>query len=276
MLDLGELGEARSEPVIINIDIKEKLAGLTPWLVVLVLLGLRSNRRRAAWLILLPLLATQTLGLLALSFLPGGGSTTGIFMLMLMTLAMSVSAWWLLLGGGGRAGKARRLLAALGAYLAVTGVSCLAYFGNWAGEMSVVLLYTGISMVAILAGNLLSGWRARRRLHAGTLRLALLQGVSTIIFTLLGVVASATIIMLVNENARRSFMSEIGSILPQMLMVGLVLGLFLNLIVQPFMLLAGLNGFWRERARRVFGLEPLALPQPPERQPEPEPVEIDA
>ncbi len=258
--DLGELGEARGEPVIYHIGTTQRLAPLVPWLVVLGLLGLRANRRRAAWLVLLPPLALSLIFSQVIPLLPAPGEAFIFFEFILMTLALGLAAWWLLLGGEVRVGWLHRLMAAL-AGMALAGLAAFyGYFGTWVRELNQFSILLGICAGAMLVAVFITGWRARRTARTGTLRLALGVGFYLMLAMLLGMLGFFAVMMMIEPQVA----SRWQQILPQMLVMGLVFGLLLNLIVQPFMLLAGLNGFWRERARRVFGLDPLALPQPPE------------
>jgi MFS family permease len=130
----------------------------------------------------------------------------------------------------------------------------LAFFGGWAREIPVMLLYAGIGMGAPLISTLIAGWQFRR--NPTIPRLMISTGLYMFGLFLAFLISAVLITAIFDPGTRRS----LPSVIPQVGLVGSFMALILNAVFQPFMILAAASPFWRERMRRVFR---LPEPSPP-------------
>jgi hypothetical protein len=145
--DLGALGSKNGSAIVYNWVLPGAAPLLLPWLVILGLLTLKSNRCAAAWLIWLPLGCVLALTLSPPDFMPAG---TNFFLDVIAALALGLAAVWLL---ANRLRRQHRFVTFLCVVLALAGFSALAAVAKQGlGLLAVETLQIGIVLaVGVLA-----------------------------------------------------------------------------------------------------------------------------
>lgn len=250
--NLGEMGPARGEPVPLNAGAGRMAFALAPWLMMIALIAAR--RRRAAWLALIPLLAFGILMPVALSLMRSSGKE--LVGLMVMTVMMTLAAWWLL-PGCGRANFFLWLIRGTLIYLAVFAVSFFAYAGGATRDSMPALIYTAIGMGSVALAAVLTRMSVSRKPTMARIMIAF--GIYAIIACFMIIAGFLVVLYITNSSARRGMVR----VLPQIALAALIFGAVVNLVTQPYLLLACVSDFWRDSMRRLFRLpEPAAQVEP--------------
>ena len=249
--DLGGLGAKQGAPEFCNWTAPSLVAGFVSWLAILALLALKTNRCASAWWIWVPLLIVGGAGFVPqsfLGFLPA--SQFEVFVDWASALGFGVAAVWLLSGG---LAWRHRMLAFAGILGAQIGFSALAFvLGHGAtdpeavGMLIALAVFGAVMSVGLsLAGRLCRG-------QYGWLRISLW------LFLMLAAVWAVIIVPLF------LFMRfAAGERVP----VGAIAGMeLLAMVVScaallPFLVLAFVSGFYRERLKGLLHLG--AAPSPP-------------
>jgi hypothetical protein len=171
--DLGGLGARQGPQIPFVWRLPNLLPVLLPWLIVLALLALPSNRNLRAWWIWAPLVCLALLGVgLETVAEASNDEVLGYFIQGACAAAFGLASIWLV---GSALSRRCRALAIMFSALAFAAVSLLAFVVGPAGEQlsSIIqlepaaLLYLVLFWVAgglVFAGALnLTGWRCRRR-----------------------------------------------------------------------------------------------------------------
>lgn len=244
--DLGGLGPTAGQPDSFLWTSNYGLR-LLPWLGLLGLLLLKSNRRGPAWWIWVSLLCCVMLEAL-LSIVPEMDSrAAAMFSQLLDSLAFGLAALWLLSPYLARMHRFLTFLASLG----VVGCFAVLTFAcggpDWRSGDSMQLAVVVALCVPILCLALsLAFLLCRRRYSPWRLLLW------TMLF-LLGICALTAAPFVLAERGRVSFVQFMG---PVLIVTGLLFGLLL-----PFFLLSFLNGFYRERLKDLLRV-PCEVPPP--------------
>ena len=249
--DLGALGSRDGSPIAYNWVLPGVAPQLLPWLVILGLLALKTNRCASAWLIWLPLGCVIAFTLAPLPVLPSG---TDFFLDVIAALAVGLAAVWLL---SNYLRQQHRFVTFLCLLPALAGFSVLAAVAKQGlSLLTVESLQVGIVLaVAVLASSValsLGGLICRGRYRPAGLYLwllILLAGVwlaVTVPFFLFAVVVS---------GGNISWGSWSGFFIPvfAMAMVN-----FATLL--PFLILSSASAFFRERLKTLLHVKPEAPP----------------
>lgn len=258
--DLGSMGLASSEPVLIAWRWYYQIPGLAIWPLIVLLLLLPENRRLQIWLILVPLLLV-VLGIEALNAMVGadgaGGEGVAIFF---TTLAASWTAVWLLADRLLRRRAIAAMALAAGVMLLIGIVARL-----WASGLSpagggLLAAFYCDAAVALIGATALAARCCRRWDHLGVFAAWLLLWLPVAgILATLGVFLP---FMLVMEPGSREVASNPGLLIlvgSQVAVIGLVLAAAIYLLNLPFLILARACPAWRARIRRLWWQEPLTV-----------------
>lgn len=240
------LGYTEGQPVIYNWTVFISIAKVLPWLVLLVLLLLRPNRKWKAWMILIPLVIVHA-GLILftplLSLLPfEANQIIGWFAL----------AWTILLLLVYTMKSQRRLVTSLFSIVvtvAVCFLSILSYYSLSFPEESLYLLVMfGLGVFIILLGMIATRFFIRRQ---NTFKDFLMR--HPVWHLLISMVTGLIIYFVFSLMGMPTGWA--GGILLEGLTVGAVMSIILYYILFPFLLMAFYNNVYRSRLQSVFELE---------------------
>lgn len=209
---------------------------------ILALLCLRRNRRPAAWLILVPLAIFQT----AAIFIPSGGSDGAVIGLLIMVMGWSLASWLLVTGDAAKPTLAW-ILQPVAILFVIENLVIWPTFGRWNEQASIVALYPSLAFIAIIIGALIS--RRQNRFRPTLPRVAAWLGIYMVALLVVGVIVSLLIAGVFKHHP-----IDIARELPRIVMISSIMGLVLNALFQPFMLLGLRSTFWRERIRHLLRL----------------------
>ncbi len=245
--DLGGLGTRQGPPVAFVWRMPNLLLALLPWLVLLALLALPSNRNARAWWIWVPVAALALLG--------GGlgaaadaldNEALGYSLHAAFATAFGLAAVWLL--GAGLARCWRVLWIVLTA-LAFAAVSLLAFIANplWeqALELSFLVVFWLLSGVVFAGALSLTGWICRKRFSSVRVLVRLpfcLWGMWLVAGSLL-----AWVVAFVSGSHFDWSEFAVGSV---------VLALVSFAAVLPFLILSFACPFYRQRLKSLLRLPP--------------------
>jgi hypothetical protein len=252
---LGALGDTEGPPVYYDWVPASPLPPLIPWLTLLVLLALPSNRTLKAWWIWAPILllaASEPVFRPLLDFIPSGAFA--MFHLAFNSLAFGIAAIWLL---AEPPSHRLRFVMFLKMTCIAAAMSSLAYLvrADWEspGEAFGFMVFLGVSLIVTVTALSLAGLICRRRyrpivlVSAFALLCTALWLLITLPFFLLAMVASGGGDWAEFVQALLTFAS-------------------LNIaVLLPFLVLAMANTLYRRRLVTLLHLCELAgaLPPPP-------------
>ena len=260
--DLGGLGAREGAPVEYIWTLPEATPLLLPWLMILGLLMLKSNRCGAAWLIWLPLIVVAVaLETVVPPLLPSGSD----FFLgaAMMSLAFGFAVVWLL---ADRLRRKHRLLTflcvlptlAVGSGLALLLRQVVGRQGVGSMDILTIGVFLGVIALASSITLMLCGLICRQRLRMPVLY---------VVCALLLVAAWELCVVIIVAMATAFG----GGMSSQEVMRGLFLalrvGLAQFLLLLPFLILSSASAFYRERLKALLNIKPAAPPVLP-------PVEI--
>jgi len=254
---LGDLGPSEGRPTIVAWKWYYHAGGVPIWLLIAALLvGLKENRCRQAWLIFLPVAVLEIGWRMAARLLAVSDDAAEWFGIVLMSLAMAWAAVWL---RGQRLAawpKGVRFIMALSLMVAVQLLSCLSYLGiEDTGDLFNISVASGLCSAVLLLGMALSGRSCRRGFRRGRfMGLLFLWMVVTTVVSLL-------LLMGVVMSRNGPDVSLVVTALIQVAIGSFFIAAALYLLNVPFMLLAFNAPFYTARFHAVFCPEtPPPLP----------------
>jgi hypothetical protein len=251
--DLGPLGSKDGPPVYYDWVLSSVTPLLLPWLGILTLLAMKSNRKGAAWLIWLPICCAAAPTLVPFSILP---SKTSFFLDLIAALAVGVAAVWLL---SDWLRRQHRLLTFLGVVLVLAGFSLPAFVAGQGWDLlNIQTMQTGIllavSVVVTAIALILDGLICRSRYRPAGLYLWLFVALAAVWLVL---VAPFALFVLAFSGGNIEW--------TQLLAPALMLAMVNFLPVLPFLILSSASPFFRERLKALLHVKmeespPLAAP----------------
>jgi hypothetical protein len=259
--DLGGLGTKQGPPAAFVWKMPNLVPLLLPWLAVLVLLALPSNRHPRAWWIWAPLLVVALLGAGLNAAAEEANEEVFTFAVQAAAAAgFGLAVLWLL---GAALARRRRALAIALAALAFAAVSLLALLVSPVSEMlaeavrweSMVCLYLPLFWLAggvVFAGALnLAGRLCRRRPSRVRISLWLPLWLWVLWIVAVGLV-----------NCVAKLVSGERLDWTGLLVAPIILALVSFVTILPFLILSFTNAFYRERLKDLLRL-PAAVAAPP-------------
>jgi hypothetical protein len=246
--DLGGLGAKDGSPITYNWVLPGVAPLLLPWLVILGLLTLKSNRCASAWLIWLPLGCVFVFLLAFPSILPSG---TNFFLDAIMALAIGLAAVWLL---SNRLRRQHRFVTFLCILPALAGFSLLAMLAKQCLNLRYIeSMQTAITLaVAVAASSAamsVTGWICRREFRPVFCGFWLLL---TVVALWLLIALPFFLVAVVSSGGRIPW--------SEFLIPILIVGAANYAVLLPFLILSGTNAFYRERLKLLLNIQP---PVPP-------------
>lgn len=252
--DLGGLGTKQGPPSTFVWTVPNLLPVLLPWLVVLALLALPSNRTARAWWIWLPLAALALLGG-GLGAAADGldNETIGYSLHAAFAAAFGLTVVLLL---GAPLARCWRALGIVLTALSFAAVSLLAFITNplWERvlELSFLVIFWLLSGMVFAGALSLTGWMCRRRFSAVRVLLRLpfcLWGMWLVAGSLL-----AGVVTLVSGGGFDWRGFAVGSVVLALVSFGVIL---------PFLILSFACPFYRERLKDLLRLPTTDASPPP-------------
>jgi hypothetical protein len=264
--DIGPLGPREGTPVVFHWNLARNVARISPWLALAVLLGLKPNRRRGAWSVLLPIVALEgVLGVVSSTGFDGGS-----YMDIVNTLILALAALWLL---SYRLQNVPQRSAFRGAAVIMIAMSLIGILGPAAmaassdamSDGALSFLVSCLGSAAILIGFGGAGLFCRKQYTPGRFMAWLfisLVALTSVCILLPLVFFEASIMASMEDGV------EMGEILfgDFLLVLGAAIGFYILLL--PFALLALWNPTYRQRFYGIFRLPGMegapveALPLP--------------
>lgn len=259
--DLGGLGTKQGPPVAFAWKMPLLVLLLLPWLAVLVLLALPSNRNPQAWWIWVPLIGLVLLG----AGLAAVGEALNAEVLAYAVQAASaagfgLTALWLLAASLARRGRALGIALAS---LALAAVSLLAFLVSPASELvgdvsrwgPAIFLYLALFWMTdgvVFAGALnLAGWLCRSRFSRARISSGLLLWLWVMWIAAAGLL-SCVAKLVYGESFDWT----------ALLVAPIILALVSFAILLPFLILSFNNAFYHERLKHLLRLPAVAVPLP--------------
>jgi hypothetical protein len=260
--DLGGLGAKEGAPVSYTWTLPSSIPSLLPWLGVLLLFLVKSNRCGRAWWIWVPLGCVAGAGQMlqpAFGFLPS--ETAEMFVDMAVALAFGVAAVWLL---AVQLVRSHRLLTFLCVLPVLAGFSLFSFLvkQDWSGDGAFLALAMvvplAIGALVIALAILLTGLACRGRYYPPGQYLWVFL---SLLALWLVIIAPFFAIAMIASVASGSQMS--GQALREFFVVVLVLTATGFAILFPFLVLSSASSFFRERLKLLLHLEREAPPSVP-------------
>jgi hypothetical protein len=252
--DIGELGAKESSAVTYNWKWYYHIAGFVLWVVLIsALLLVKANRNRRAWLILIPLLIVNLLFLIFKQILPFSAADAERFNMFFDSLTIGVSLLWLLGHKiGGRSGFTTFLLAlVIMAGVCVVGTASYGMTEFSPQTWSILTLFA-VSVFSMLLGFVLSGWRCQKRFSR--LRFMWCLAVWVVAVCMAGMLVLYAIMMISVSN----FSLSLAKLAIVVFTTGMGLGLFLYVMLFPYVILALRSSFFGERFYACLRLKSMA------------------
>jgi len=219
------------------------IPALALWVVLLgAIVLVKANRNPRALLIFLPLLVVNLLWFGFVKLLNFPSITKAQFDPLFASYTVGIAVLWLFAHKLGNRNRFVTFLLALIIMIVVGLVGLASYStGEFSEQTVVFLMFLAILALAALVGFVLAAWRCRE--HYNGLRFILWLGIWTVIGSIVSLLFFMGIMFIVVGNVP----DNLTSMLPQVLVMGLVAGLLLYVINLPFMILALRISFFRER-----------------------------
>jgi hypothetical protein len=260
--DLLGLGDEEGPPVVYDWSAPSPIPQFIPWAFILALLGLRANRKFAAWAVVFPLLVLASLeaARAVLEFIPSD-ELRGTLSLA-RSMGFGLAALLLLMP---QLDASIRFLAFLKALMVLGGVSLGAYViaeaDGFSGDTAAMIIAIGFTAFVYAVAVTMAGWHCRKRYHTARYWLWAAAWVVVIISPILAFFA--VLASVVGGNGP-DFAEFIGPFL-------VILGIGLSMLL-PFIVLSVISGFFRQRVGQWARL--VSPEAPPLIEPLPEPTEI--
>jgi hypothetical protein len=254
--DLGGLGPKQGAPLVWNWKAPSAIPAFLPWLMILGLLLLKQNRSGSAWWIWLPLVGMGGVSLVP-QFIPTFLPSSQLDMMLeaISAMGFGVAALWLV---SGYLGGKHRMLAFLGMVGAQGVFTLIAWVLGHGLEVETLQMSVPLAACTLVmaVGLSLAGLLCRGRY--GWLRLSLWLLVMVAAVWLL-IVGPLFLYVRLASGGRVPWGAFLG-------IEGVAL-LFTFGVLLPFLVLAFVNGFYRERLKGLLHLgavvpPPVAPPAP--------------
>jgi hypothetical protein len=245
--DLGGLGAKNGTPVAYKWELPGMGPQLLPWLAILGLLVLKTNRTASAWLIWLPVGCVLALTLLPLSLPAGSDILPDVF----GALAFGMAATWLL---SGYLRKSHRLITFFCILFTLAGFSLLAFVARESADLLefqlvpfAIVLGVGVFISAVALS--LGGWLCRRSYHPFALGVWLFV---SLFIVWLAVTGPFFIVALISSGGAIPWSEFFVPVL------GMAAANFVLLL--PFLILSSANSLFRERLKFLLHVPSPAPP----------------
>ena len=251
-MDIGDLGPQQGASVTYNWKSYYGAPTLTLWLALIAAFVFnKANRNVQALFILVPLLIVNVLGLLFKKAMGFRSADAEMLSMIFHSLTVGITVLWLSAPKLSNRNRLVTFVLAL-AVMAVFGLLGARSYGRLrlSEKSGGVAVMVAMSASAILVGLALTAWQCRERYSR--LRFLLYLAFWSVIASL----ASALVVCLIVFAIERPGFPIVEALL-QILVVGLVLGVCAYVIVLPYLILALVNPFFRQRFYACLRLKPM-------------------
>ena len=252
--DIGSLGIKEGTATIYPWKWYYSAPALGSWIVLaLVILLVRDNRDPRVLLIFIPIFLIRLLWSLFLPILGVPSSVLVVFGMLVDALVAGIAVLWLLAYKLGNRNRFVSFLLALIVLVAATIVAIMSYQAWLSGVDFEILVVQALGIVTMLLVFVLAGWRCRKRY--GPWRFMLWLALWTMVISLVGM---STFFLI---SVRPSGIELIQQI-PEVLVAGLIFAVCIYMLNLPFMILAFVTHFFRERFYAYFHLKSMPISSP--------------
>ena len=252
--DIGSLGIKKGTATIYPWKWYYSAPALGSWIVLaLVILLVRDNRDPRVLLIFIPIFLIRLLWSLFLPILGVPSSVLVVFGMLVDALVAGIAVLWLLAYKLGNRNRFVSFLLALIVLVAATIVAIMSYQAWLSGVDFEILVVQALGIVTMLLVFVLAGWRCRKRY--GPWRFMLWLALWTMVISLVGM---STFFLI---SVRPSGIELIQQI-PEVLVACLIFAICIYMLNLPFMILAFVTPFFRERFYAYFHLKSMPISSP--------------
>jgi predicted neutral ceramidase superfamily lipid hydrolase len=251
LADLGKLGPKEGEAVTFIWKRYYSGASLVLWATLILAIGLpKSNRSRAAMLVLVPICITVVVWTTLRRALPLDSMSEEMFTIVVYSLVVGIGILWLLGDKIGRRGAFVRILCAVGILCSVSVLAFLGYKVDITTDLIPFILLMGLLAVIHAVGFLLTrrkccgNYDGRR--FGGWLALWMMAGAPVVTVTFVVVVC-----LTVEET------SDLPEAVPMALVIGTVFGFTVYIINQLFLSILLKAPLYRGRFHACLSLDPV-------------------
>ena len=248
--------------------IKEGTATIYPWkwyysapalglwiILALVILLVRDNREPRVLLIFIPIFLVRLLWLRFQSILGAPSDVLEVFRVLVDALAIGIAMLWLL---AYKLGNRNRFISFLLALVVLVAVSVVVVVSSqaWSSRAALgLLVIQALGIATMLLVFVLAGWHCRKRY--GPWRFMLWLALWTMVIS---IVAFLTFFLIAAGPSGPA--EELIRQIPGVLLVGLIFAICVYMLNLPFMILAFVTPFFRERFYAYFHLKSMPVNSP--------------
>jgi len=232
------------------------MSALGLWIILaLAILLVRDNRDPRVLLIFVPIFLVRLLWSRFQPILGAPSDVLEVFRVLIDALVLGIAMLWLLAYKLGNRNRFVSFLLALVVLVAVTVVAVVSYQA-WSSQAAFqIFVIQALGIVTMLLVFVLAGWRCRKRY--GPWRFMLWLALWTMVISLVGMIT----FFLISEGPSDPAKELIRQI-PGVLLVGLIFAICIYLLNLPFMILAFVTPFFRERFYAYFHLKSMPMSSP--------------
>jgi len=251
--DIGSLGIKEGTATIYPWKWYYSMPALGLWIVLaLAILLVRDNRDPHVLLIFIPIFLVRLLWTRFQPILGAPSDVLEVFRTLIDAFVIGIAVLWLLAYKLGNRNRFISLLLAMVVLAGVTVVAVVSY-QVWAPFVDYELVtFQSLGIATMLLIFVLAGWRCRKRY--GPWRFMLWLALWTIVISLLAVIAYFLI-----AEARSEPVKKLIRQMPQVLLVAMIFAVCIYMLNLPFMILAFVTSFFRERFYAYFHLKSMPI-----------------
>lgn len=224
------------------------------WIVLaLAILLVRDNRDPRVLLIFIPIFLVRLLWSLFQPILGVPSEVLAVFSVLIDAFAIGMAMLWLLAYKLGNRNRFISFLLALVVLVAATIVAIVSYQAWSSRAAFVIFIFQALGIVTMLLVFVLAGWRCRKRY--GPWRFMLWLALWTMVISLVAIITY--FLISVRPSAK-----ELIQQMPQVLLVALIFAICVYVLNLPFMILAFVTPFFRERFYAYFRLKSMPVSSP--------------
>jgi hypothetical protein len=254
--DIGSLGIKEGTATIYSWKWYYSAPALGLWIVLaLVILLVRDNRDPRVLLIFIPIFLVRLLWSWFQPILGAPSDALGVIKVLVDALAVGMAMLLLLANKLGNRNRFVSFLLALVVLIAVTIVAIVSYQVWLSGAAFEVFIIQALGIVTMLLVFVLAGWRCRKRY--GPWRFMLWLALWTMVVS---IVAFLTFFLIAVGPSNQA--EELIRQIPGVLLVGLIFAICIYMLNLPFMVLAFVTPFFRERFYAYFHLKSMPISSP--------------
>jgi hypothetical protein len=247
--DIGNLGIKEGTATIYSWKWYYSMPALVLWIVLaLVILLVRANHDPRVLLIFIPIFLIRMLWSPFQPILGAPSEVLEVLRVLIDALAIGMAMLWLLAYKLGNRNRFVSLLLALVVLVAATVIAIVSYQA-WP-SIAAFQIFVIQAIVTMLLVFVLTGWCCRKQY--GPFRFMLWLALWTMVISLVGTITNFLISVgpSVEELIRQ---------MPQVLLVGLIFAICIYVLNLPFMVLAFVTPFFRERFYAYFHLKSMPI-----------------